>query len=185
MFKKTLKVIAIILVALVLILASAFAYVYFQYKDAYDTEGKPYQKYIGYIGQDKALLNDTYKLCGRGYIQRIYNGSALDGYAINKKHFRDNVTKAFNNNSYNDTGYLNFRFLVNCKGEAGWFEIIEMNLNLEEQPMNPELVDQLFKITAKPEHWNILRFKENNEAYNYYNYISYRIEDGKITEIIP
>ena len=60
-----------------------------------------------------------------------------------------------------------------------------MNLNLEEQPMNPELVDQLFKITAKPEHWNILRFKENNEAYNYYNYISYRIEDGKITEIIP
>ncbi len=185
MLKKTLKIIAIVLGTLTLILFSAYSYIYFQYKNANNTEGKPYKQYIGYINQDEALLNDRYTLCGKGYIQHTYNGAALEGYAVNKKHFREAAVKFFNNNSFDDSGYLNFRFLVNCKGEAGWFEIIEMNLDFKEQAFHPDLVQQLFKFTSNPKHWNILKYKQNNEAYNYYNYISYRIEDGKITEIIP
>jgi hypothetical protein len=60
-----------------------------------------------------------------------------------------------------------------------------MNLDLEEQKFNSNLVNELLEFTSDSKHWNILRYKENNTPYNYYNYISYRIENGKVTEIIP
>lgn len=183
--KKVLKVIGIIIGLITLGFGILIAYLYFTIKNPYDTDNKPYKHIIGYINQDKALLNNTYKLCGDGYIQRTYNGSALDGYAINKKHFRDQAFASFNTNTYTDNGYLNFRFIVNCEGNAGWFEIIEMNLDLDEQKLNPDLVKALLNFTAQSKHWNILNYIKTGEAYNYYNYVSYRLENGKITEIIP
>ncbi len=183
--KKIFKIIGIVLLTIILSIAGLIAYGYYYYNEAQDTENKPYKKYIGYIDQEKALLNDKYKLCGDAYIQRTYNGAALDAYYINKKHFRDEAFANFNTNTYTDNGYLNLRFLVNCEGHAGWFEIIEMNLDLEEQKLNLDLVKALLNFTAQSKHWNILSYTKTGEAYNYYNYVSYRIENGKIIEIIP
>ena len=183
--KKILKIVGIIVGLFILGFAILVAYIYFTHKEAYNTDNKPYKNRIGYIDQNKALLNKRYKLCGDGFIQRTYNGSGLDGYALNKKHFRDLAYAEFNSNPYTDSGYLNFRFLVNCEGNAGWFEIIEMNLDLEEQKLNPNLVEELLQFTSQSKHWNILTYTKTGEAYNYYNYVSYRLENGKITEIIP
>ena len=171
--------------AIVLSFAGLIGFGYYYYNQAHDTENKPYKKYIGYIDQEKALLNHKYELCGDAYIQRTYNGAALEGYFINKKHFRDQLNKQFSASQYQDSGYLNFRFLVNCEGNAGWFEVVEMNLDLEEQKLNSELVDELLEFTSNSEHWNILRYPKDNTPYNYYMYISYRIENGKVTEILP
>jgi hypothetical protein len=183
--KRILKISGIILlIALSVFLAYGY-YAYSAYKEAFDTENKPYKRIIGYIDQDKALLNTEYKLCDKGFIQRTYNGAGLDAYAINKKEFRDQLNTTFKTTDYNDSGYLNYRFLVNCEGNAGWFEIIEMNLDLEEQKLNPKLVNQLLEFTSNSKHWNILTYTQDNTPYNYYMYVSYRIENGKITEIIP
>lgn len=183
--KRIFKIIGIVLGIIVLSISGLLGYSYNNYKNAFDTENKPYKNYIGYIDQEKALLNSEYELCGNGFIQRTYNGAALDAYSINKRHFRKKVNAQFSNTEYSNSGYLNFRFLVNCEGKAGWFEIIEMNLDLEEQKFNSNLVNELLEFTSDSKHWNILRYKENNTPYNYYNYISYRIENGKVTEIIP
>ena len=182
---KIFKIIAIIFLVIFLSIAGLIGYTYYYYTVAHNTENRPYKNYIGYIDQENAMLNSTYKLCGDGDIKRTYNGSALEGYHINKKYYRDQLFNQFNTNNYKDSGYLNFRFLVNCEGNAGWFEIIEMNLELEQQQLNSELVDELLKFTSNSEHWNILRYPKDNTPYNYYNYISYRIENGKVTEIIP
>ena len=107
--KKILKIIGIVLLIIILSIAGLIAYGYY-YNEAHDTENKPYKKYIGYIDQEKALLNDKFELCGDGFIQRTYNGSALDGYAVNKKHFRDQAFANFNTNTFTDDGYLNLRF---------------------------------------------------------------------------
>ena len=182
---KIVKIVGIVIGIIILGLGVIVAYLYFTHKEAYNTDNKPYKHIIGYINQEKALLNDTYKLCGDGFIQRTYNGSALEGYTVNKKHFRDQLLSAFNTNAYKDSGYLNFRFLVNCKGQAGWFEIIETDLDLVEQKINPELVSELLEFTSQSDHWNILSYEKTGDSYNYYNYVSYRLENGKITEIIP
>ncbi|MEJ6791966.1 MAG: hypothetical protein QNK89_04335 [Lacinutrix sp.] len=62
---------------------------------------------------------------------------------------------------------------------------LDLDLDLEEQKLNSNLVKDLFEFTSQSKHWNILRYTKDNTPYNYYNYISYRIENGKVTEIIP
>ena len=96
---------------------------------------------------------------------------------------RINLANNYSGDSFTESGYLNFRFLVNCDGNPGWFEIIQMNLDLEEKELNTEMVDSLLTFTAMPENWNTLEFREDSG--NYYMYISYRIENGKVVEIIP
>lgn len=181
--KKIVKGILIGLATILIAIIGAISYSYFYMKKAYSTENKPFKNYVGYIDQSKALLNDTYKLCNDGSLLHTYSSAGLKAYKGTKKKFRDTLNKEFNTNTYTDSGYVNFRFLVNCEGNAGWFEIIEMDLDLKEQPMNNKLVNELLEFTSGQERWNVLSYQ--NKPQNYYMYVSYRIENGKVTEIIP
>jgi len=95
------------------------------------------------------------------------------------KRIRDN----FSENKFTDTGYINFRFIVNCDGEPGRFETIQTDLNLEEIEHHPDLVKHLLTLTAASENWNV--FIRKDQPRNYYTYVSYKIVNGKITEILP
>ena len=180
---KIIKIVAIILGIALLCVAGFLGYSYYNYTEAFNTENKPYKTYIGYIDLEKALLNTQYELCDKGAIYNTYSSASLPAYKGSKKRFRDHIQSTFNTNNFTDSGYLNFRFLVNCEGNAGWFEIIQMNLDLEETTLNKPMVDSLFKITSNSENWEIIEY--NEAPRNYYMYVSYRIENGKVTEIIP
>lgn len=181
--RKIVKIILYVISSVLVVVAGVFLYGYFYIKKAYNTENKPFKNYVGYIDQSKALLNNTYKLCNEGRIYHTYSSASLKAYKGSKKNFRDTLNKEFNTNSYTDSGYLNFRFFVNCEGNSGWFEVIEMDLDLKEKSMNSKLVDELFRFTSNPNRWNIISY--DNHPQNYYMYVSYRIENGKVTEIIP
>lgn len=180
---KIIKIIGAILIIAVLATAGFFGYSFYKNEEGYDTENKPYKNYIGYIDQQKALLNTKYKLCDDGRLYHTYSSAGLKAYKGSKKRFRDRVLASFNKNTFTDSGYLNFRFLVNCEGNAGWFEIIQMNLDLEETTLDSTMVNSLFNTTADADNWEVIEYYEAPR--NYYMYVSYRIENGKITEIIP
>ncbi|WP_430410709.1 hypothetical protein [Kordia sp.] len=180
---KIFKIIMAIVGVSILAFAGFLAYSYYTYTAAFDTENKPYKHYVGYIDFKKALLNDAYELCDEGRIYNTYSSAGLKAYKGSKKRFRDHINENFNNNAFTDAGYVNFRFLVNCEGNAGWFEIIQMNLDLKETTLNKTMVDSLFTLTSNPENWEIIEYYEAPR--NYYMYVSYRIENGKVTEIIP
>ena len=177
--KITLYSIGILLLLIVCVFA--FGYFYIQNKSPINKEKFPH--YIGYIDQEKALINDVYELCDNGAIYKVHHGAPDDAFEGSKKRFRETLLSEYKNENYSDSGYLNFRFLVNCEGNAGWFEIIEMNLDLEETDLNKNMVDQLFKLTSDSKHWKIYTNKDIPR--NYYMYISYRIEHGEIIEILP
>ena len=59
-----------------------------------------------------------------------------------------------------------------------------MDLNLEKTNLNDDMVNQLLNLTSKQE-WRYFRSGEEMQPINYYMYVSYRIENGEITEIIP
>jgi hypothetical protein len=87
------------------------------------------------------------------------------------------------NDNYSDSGYLNLRFIINCEGEVGRFVIHENNLDLEPNTFNKDLKNQLFKLTSEIKGWQpIVLYDDVRDSYMY---VSYRIENGKITEIIP
>ena len=160
-----------------------FGYIYYDYWGKFSADEEKYPHYIGYIDQDAAVLNDKYELCGEKSISYVYNGASYRAYAINKGHFREHILKNYANQDYQESGYVNLRFLVNCEGNPGWFEIIQMDLNLREVKLNEKMVNQLLELTADSGNWNVLY--RDKEPLNYYMYISYRIENGAITEILP
>nr|WP_298793235.1 hypothetical protein [uncultured Allomuricauda sp.] len=181
--KKWVKILVYIHIGIILSIAIIMGFYFWKPFDKNEVTKEKYPHYVGYIDQEKALLNTSNKLCNENRIAYVYNGAAFRAYKKSKKIFRENITKAYKNRGYTDSGYLNFRFLVNCEGKAGWFEIIEMNLDLLQINLNDGMVEQLLHITSQPNHWNVLSF--DNTPFDYYMYISYRIENGEIVEILP
>ena len=166
-----------------LIFTGIVVYGYYKFWGRFEVDAEKYAKDIGYIDQKSALKNNAYELCNDGKIAHTYNGASLKAYKPSKGVFRNNILNTYKNENYGESGYLNFRFLVNCKGEAGWFEIIEMDLNLNESDLNDDMVNQLLHLTSDKMHWKVL--KDNGKLLNYYMYVSYRIENGDIIEILP
>jgi len=182
-WKKTIKVTALVIGFLVLAFVGFSTYIYYNYYGKFAADEEKYPYYIGFIDQETALLNQNYSLCGDGTIYKTHHGAPFDAYQYNKRTFKENVLKTYKNEDFTDSGYVNFRFLVNCEGNPGWFEIVEINENFEEVSHSTEMVNQLLKITSNPAHWAI--YKVDEMPKNYYHYVSYKIENGEVTEILP
>ena len=182
--KKVFKISLIVFSTIGLLIAGLAVYGYLYVKKAYNTEGKQFKNYIGYINPEEALLNSEYVLCDKENIKLTYNGASPYAFNGTKKKFRDSILSKYNHQVYTDSGYISFRFLVNCKGEAGWFEISEMNLDLKEVNLEDKMVSELLELTSNSENWNQLGSNKGGFI-DYYMYILYRIENGKVTEILP
>ena len=61
------------------------------------------------------------------------------------------------------------------------YKVNEMNLDLQPSKLNDNLVDDLTKIITQEKHW----FPFTGKDITYYMHLTFRIENGKITEIIP
>ena len=180
---KILKIITFIVLGLCILALLVFfgGWLYFEYKFPVDHDKYPH--YVGYINQETAALNDVYSLCNAEAIYHMHHGAAEEGYAGNKKQFRDFILKNYKNENYTDSRYLNFRFLVTCEGNSGWFETIQVDTAYAETQFSKELTSQLLELTAMPQNWNIISFDDG--PVDYYMYVSYKLENGEIAEILP
>lgn len=91
------------------------------------------------------------------------------------------IFKTINTADYTDNGYLSLRFIINPKGEIILNETIEINLDLERHDLDNVLVDKIKNLSFEPDNWH--PFLDTD--HNYYMHLTYRIENGNITEIIP
>ena len=166
-----------------------YSYAYYAFNQKYTPEQNVYTKRVAYIDLKKAMLVKNFKICDSTYIIDYYNYAPSDSisrttsYYNGKNGLRNHVLSKYENRNYTDSGYLNFRFIVNCEGQSGAYVIHENDLDLNPSKFNPQLVNQLFEITTSLKKWqpNFLRGATRDS----YMYISYRIENGEITEIIP
>ena len=181
--KKVLKIVGIVIGAILIVIAalSAFGY-YMMYYSLLPNEGE-FKHDAHYINPEEAILNDDFNVCNENYIFQYYNQSEVLPYLNGKNGFRDYINKNYENRNYSDSGYFNIRFIINCEGKAGRFIMHENNLDLEPQAFNSDLKKQLINLTTNVKEWQpIFLFEKNRDAYMY---VSYRIENGEITEIIP
>ncbi len=82
-----------------------------------------------------------------------------------------------------NTGIVRIGFIVNCLGDIGDFDILEMDENYKEKKLNREITDQLLEILKSSGKW--IPGERNDESVDTYKYVSFRIKDGRITEIFP
>lgn len=137
---------------------------------------------VGSIKPD-ALLDDTpFAVCEEEWILEYYNfqkGFQFEGEKIALiNYFQKNYTV-----QANDTGYFTVRFVVNCKGETGRFRTEAMNFSYQPIEMNEVTTHQLLKLCKELKGWGIGVYQEKER--DYYQYLTFKMEKGHLTEILP
>lgn len=158
-----------------------YGYNQYFFKQEFVPEQNVYTERIAYIDPESSMFSEGFETC-YDYIYDYYNPEKPT-YIKGKNGLRKFILENYLNNNYKDSGYLNIRFVINCKGETGRYVLHENDLDLNPRKFTKELKDQLLELTTKLNKWNpnVIRGKKVDS----YMYISYRIENGEIIEIIP
>lgn len=180
-WKKILKILGFIVLAIIVLLGGLIGYGYYHMKGKYAVNEEKYPHYIGKIESDKAIRTDGFQLCKGGRMYGFYDSAAPKIYRTSKLEFKNTIKTSFQNQDYKDNGYLSLRFNMNCNGKTGNLIITELNPDLEITNLNPHLVDQLVNLSLKEENWQTI----SDTDVNYYMYLLFKIENGTITEILP
>lgn len=84
-----------------------------------------------------------------------------------------------------DTGYIRIRFMINCEGETGRFSILEVDKDYAPTSFSHELVVQLFQFTRNLSSWELEKLPETGKTYDNYRHLSFKIQNGKVLDILP
>lgn len=144
-----------------------------------------YLRWVGDIEQDDKQDDKAFGLCRtEAEVFQYFNTQKGFRYKGEKKALVEVFTQKYRPlKRKNQSGWIRIRFIVNCKGEAGRFRLIQSNENYEEFEFDAKIVNQLLQITKSLDGWEILEHKE--QAIDYYLYLVFKMKDGEIKEILP
>lgn len=144
-------------------------------------------RYLSHIG-DTEFLADTdgegFQPCHPDLAIQYYNLGHTTGFAAEKpaidRYFRQKYKVPA---LQGESGYFTVRFLVNCEGKSGWFRTEGMDFDYQPKEFNPGIANQLLKLSKELEGWKVAVHEE--EKYDYYQYLTFKIENGQLIEILP
>ncbi len=144
-----------------------------------------YPNHVGNVEFDEKQDDPNFKRCGENkYAYQYYHasesgipfkGEKLD---IIRKLEKENIASSKSVN-----GYITVRFVVNCEGKTGIFRMQEMDENYIEKELDKKLSDQLFTFTKNLKGW--IPTEIEGKKIDYYQHLTYKIENGKVSEILP
>lgn len=145
------------------------------------------QKYpdrVGDIDLKKAYDESGFQICGRQRnIRQYYNfGKGLE-YQGDRRALHKEILTKYKPPNVKESGWIRIRFVVNCKGESGGFELLESDENYQPFAFNESISSQLMSITKSLSGWKILPGLEMSK--DYYQYLIFKISNGQILEILP
>ena len=82
-----------------------------------------------------------------------------------------------------ESGYLTFRFVINCDGEAGWFTTEEADLDYNRKQFSDQTKSALSRILMSHAEYKPLLI--NDDPRDSFTYITFKLRDGKVEEILP
>ncbi len=143
-------------------------------------------EYLRHVGDIKSEdWDDDFQLCNdeSKVIQYFNNSKGLEYEGE-----RSTIIKAFQDKfkpsiRENQNGKIRIRFVVNCKGEAGRFRILQGNESYEAFEFDPLITEQLLAITKSLKGWK--EKKLGDIKIDYYQYLLFVIKEGEIIEILP
>ena len=141
---------------------------------------------IAYIDPANTLDDVTdFQLCGlEKTIADYYNGTPDGHFAKGKRVMLDRIAAQMDTTRLgSESGYLTFRFVVNCRGEAGRFVTEQADIDFQAKQFNPQTVAHLYDIVYGLKDWSPTMI--DGEARDAYFYLTFRLVDGKIVDILP
>jgi hypothetical protein len=142
-----------------------------------------YPLHVGDIYFDSTIDDPDFKLCDENRVFQYYNfgkGLQYHGEKIKiNEHFNGLIAKE----QKDESGFLTIRFIVNCQGKTGRYRVQGMNNDYKEKAFNKNLTSQLLSLTKQLDGWVVGEYE--GKAYDYYQYLTFKIENGKLIEIMP
>jgi hypothetical protein len=139
---------------------------------------------VGDISFESSMDKRDFILCDSNNIKQYHNNQKGLEYEGEKiaivEEFRRNYIPV---KCTNCDGLIRIRFIVNCKGETDRFRLISMNEKYENKNFNSEITEQLLTICKGLNGW--IPKKIDEREIDYYQYLIFKIKDGKIVEIMP
>lgn len=153
--------------------------------DKNDGETQQYLRWVGDITYNEHTDTSDFRVCnGDDNVLQYFNLGEGPVYSDEKatilRTFKEQY-KTLPNNKEN--GLIRIRFIVNCKGKAGRFRVLQSDYQYQQIEFDSEIVSQLLNTTQAIEQWKILY--RNDIPVDYYMYLIFKISDGQLTEMLP
>lgn len=151
---------------------------------AQSQESNSYPAVIGDIEYDPMLDDPGFKVCNVEAVFQYYHfgkGVQFMGEKIKIAEYFD--TRYDGKKFRGENGYLTIRFIVNCEGNTGRFRVQGMDFGYQPKTFSKKLTTQLLTLTQNLQGWIVGMYE--NQAFDYYQHLSFKIEDGNISEILP
>ena len=146
-------------------------------------EKEEYLRHVGDIPFDEKLDDPNFKVCNETMATVHYAFENPFLYVGEKPA----IEAAFRNINFKKadagSGYITIRFLVNCEGETGRFRVEQMDLEYRDKSFDPDFVKEIVSTCKSLDGWIPATYKDS--SYDYYKYLSFKIEDYKIIDILP
>jgi hypothetical protein len=128
-------------------------------------------------------IDGDFQNCNVGRLPQYYAYKEKP-FVQGKLHFERYIRASYEvPKSSEESGLLRIRFTVNCHGESGRFRLLGMNENYEEVSFSSNIVDQLLNLTKSYKEWRVLSY--NGMESDYYFYITFKIKNGQLKEVLP
>ncbi len=137
-------------------------------------------------GFSQTLEGSTFEFCPEMNTWPYYRYTNLNErsfYEI-KNHFRENYSSLNASELSNNSGIITIQFKINCQGDVGKFSFSSCDLSYNSTEINPMITDFFMKKAKSIGRWNEAIDDEGNPG-NVHKFYSFRIVNGKITEILP
>jgi hypothetical protein len=89
------------------------------------------------------------------------------------------------NKNYVNSGYITFRFMIDCEGKLlPKIQVLQTDEKYAAFHFEKDLVNELFAFLKTLDKWRMAKSKEGN-TYSYKAFLTFKIKNGKVINIIP
>jgi|TARA_B110000967_G_C18813233_1_gene524749 hypothetical protein len=134
---------------------------------------------VGDLSFNKEIDKSTFKVCDEKRIPQYY--STKSNYQGGKKAIKKELWKTTEQLNFGNSGFITFRFIINCNGKIGRFRIKTIDSELKENSFDSLKIKTLQASIIKLQKWNAGTWKD--KTLDSYFVLNFKIEQGKITDI--
>lgn len=150
-------------------------------------EESKYLNHVGDILYDSTLdVTPTgFMPCSKDYSYQYYN---FESNGLQYKGEKPQLVKEIKANyevplDSSENGYITIRFVVNCKGQSGYYRVKQFDNNYIEKSFSKELLNNLTLSVMNLKNWNIKKYRER--PMDYHQYLTFKLENSQIKSIVP
>ncbi|MEM1259459.1 MAG: hypothetical protein AAGC45_06120 [Bacteroidota bacterium] len=140
-----------------------------------------YPDHIGYLDASNPDMDIEFNRCNPDLLPvGFYSSSFKTAFSANPSTFKKIIKQKFNAQyDYDDSGFVMIRFIIDCNGNIGDYEVNSLNKDYKRTAFSNDLVNILIDLCLDKKHWR------GRKDIDTYMYLILKIQNGQVLEIIP